>query len=116
MEKENIKKLEDCFEWLDSLDIGDKDSWLKMDENKAMSLAHHGFGTMIRNELKLWNDGSIVSFFNKHGIYHADDMSGIILTSYHRMKNGFGIKLKNQIKKYIKYWNKVNPDVNKGKY
>ena len=116
MKKENIKTLEDAFEWLDSLDVKDQSLWLEMEENKALGVAHHGLGTMVRNELGLWYDGSIVPFFNELGIYHADDMSGIILTSFHRKKNGVDLELDGQVKHYIDYWKKVDPKVNNGDY
>jgi hypothetical protein len=116
MEIENIKNLEDAFKWLESLDAKDIDDWLVMDEYKALGAAHHGFGTMIRNTLKLWYNGSIVPFFNELGIYHADDMSGIILTSFHRKKNNIELELDKQIKHYIDYWEKIDPKVNSGDY
>ena len=116
MEIENIKNLEDAFEWLDSLNAKDQESWLKMEEDSALVVTHHGLGTMVRNELKLWFDGSIVPFFNNLGIYHADDMSSIILTSFHRSKNNVDIKLDKQIKIYIDHWKKVDPKVNNGEY
>ena len=42
------------------------------------------------------------------GIYHPDDMSGIILDSYHRYLTGKEIKLEEQIKFYQDYWKKAN--------
>lgn len=116
MKKEEIKNLNDCFEWLDSLKTEDLNDWVSEDENKAIAMAHHGFGTMLRNELGLWNDGSLVPFFNDLGIYHADDMSGIIITSYHRKKNGKKIMMRKQIQRYIKFWDEHDPKVNKGEY
>jgi hypothetical protein len=103
MEKTEIKNLEDAFAWLDSLNVQDVQEWLNNDEDKAVGLAHHGFGTMIRNELDLWHNGSIVSYFNNLGIYHADDMSGIILTSFHRNKNGKELNIDEQVNKYVDY-------------
>lgn len=100
----DLKTLEDTFQWLDSLEAKDVDDWLKLDEDKAIAVAHHGFGTMVRNTLGLWHDGSLVPFFNDMGITHADDMSGIILTSYHRKKNDKDINLQEQVNGYIEYW------------
>jgi hypothetical protein len=47
------------------------------------------------------------------GIYHPDDMSGIILTSYHRYLNGQDIALEAQIKSYQDYWKKVSEEKEK---
>jgi hypothetical protein len=43
-------------------------------------LSHHGFGTMLRNEWGLWHF-SVLSdwFWDNVKIWHADDMSGIII-------------------------------------
>jgi hypothetical protein len=73
---------------------------------------HHGFGTWIRNEFGLWADGKLVKYFNSIGIYHADDMSGIILTSLHRSLHCRDIKLQDQVKYYRDFWavSDIDPD------
>jgi len=43
-------------------------------------------------------------YFNNLGIYHPDDMSGIILDSYHRYLTGKKIKLDEQVGYYKAYW------------
>jgi len=68
----------------------------------------------IRNTLKLWFDGPTVKWFNEHGIYHADDISSIILQSTHRRNNKRSIDLEAQIKIYRDHWEKYDPKVNKG--
>lgn len=118
----NIKEtrnLDECMDWVKSHmcsgEEGDKElkKWLAKSENDAMMI-HHGYGTFIRNTLKLWTDGPAVSWFNKQGIYHADDMSGIIFTSLHRRENGIDIDLEGQIKRYRDFWEEHAPNVNKG--
>jgi hypothetical protein len=110
------KNLEDVFEWLLKItsDKNDLNKWLKLPEDDAIISVHHTIGMAIRNELGLWHNGTIVPFFHNLGIFHADDMSTIILTSFHRSKNNIDIKLEEQVKHYIDYWEKENPDVNKG--
>jgi hypothetical protein len=44
------------------------------------------------------------------GIGHPEDMSGIILDSYHRHLNNKEIKLDEQIKFYKNYWEKAKAD------
>jgi len=63
---------------------------------------------------QLWGGSRLSKFFNDRGIYHPDDMSGIILDSYHRYLTGKDIKLDEQIKFYQDYWKKPN-DQNKKK-
>ena len=43
-------------------------------------------------------------------------MSSIILTSFHRKINSKDINLESQIDFYRKYWEKVDPKVNLGKF
>lgn len=100
--------LMNCLKEVEAIYSGDgKDQqiWLGLSEDDAMATAHHGLGQYLRNEWELWsNQGIIVEYFHRLGITHPDDMSGIILTSYHRWKNNKPIDLKEQIKQYKKYW------------
>lgn len=116
---EETRNLDECMDWvkshMSSGPEGDNEyiEWLDMPENDAMML-HHGYGTFIRNTLELWYNGPAVAWFNEQGIYHADDMSGIIFTSLHRKGNKKEIELDKQIKFYRDYWERVNPKVNEG--
>ena len=86
----------------------------KLSEDQFLGQAHHGLGRFLRNEWGLWGGSDIQKWFKERGIHHADDMSSIILTSFHRKLFNKDIDLDGQIKHYIKYWNIHNPDVNKG--
>ncbi len=119
--KFNIKEtrnLEECMIWVeDHMSSGPEgedhlNKWVEQEEGEALVEAHHGYGTFIRNTLELWYDGPSVEWFNEKGIYHADDMSSIILTSLHRKENGKDIKLDEQIQEYRAYWEKTDPKVN----
>lgn len=99
------KNLEDCFTqinsfWNDSTKIQVK-NW---EESEFIGKAHLGFGMWIRNNWRLWGGSRLSKYFNGLGIYHPDDMSGIILSSYHRYLNKKEIKLEEQIKYYKDYW------------
>lgn len=65
---------------------------------------HHNLGQTLRNHWKLWHDSVLAKWFGTIGIYHADDMSGIILVSYWRAVNGVPIELGEQVKYYQAYW------------
>ena len=83
----------------------DKERFQEWSENKFVASLHHNLGRWIRNNWGLWNDESKFNkWFNTIGIWHADDMSGIILTTYYRKVHNLPIKLKKQIQHYIKYW------------
>jgi len=76
---------------------------------------HHGLGTSLRNCWGLWAGGSALGkWFNQKGIQHPDDMSGIILTSFHRRLHKKPIDLDAQIKSYKDYWKKRQDDYEKG--
>jgi hypothetical protein len=65
---------------------------------------HFGFGMWIRNNWCLWGGSRLSKYFNDLGIFHPDDMSSIILTSYHRYLNGEEIRLQEQIDHIKAYW------------
>jgi len=73
---------------------------------------HHSVGRNIRNDWGLWDEESeLHNFFNSIGIYHADDMSGMIFETLHRILNGKQVDLRGQIKKYQIYWNNLGCDM-----
>lgn len=61
-------------------------------------------GRWIRNEWGLWAGGSLAQWFWNIEIYHADDMSGIIIDSYDRIVKGEPIDLPGQVQVYHKHW------------
>lgn len=64
-------------------------------------------GKWLRNNWGLWKkESKLYSYFNNMGLWHADDMSSLIITSYHRHINDKKINIKQQVDKFIKYWNK----------
>ncbi|WP_086029799.1 DUF6794 domain-containing protein [Tenacibaculum holothuriorum] len=79
----------------------------KKSENDFTSESHFGLGIGMRNNWRLWKGSDLSKYFNSIGIYHPDDMSGIILTSYYRKLTGLEIKLDEQIAYYKEYWDGV---------
>ena len=78
-----------------------------------MNRLHHGLGTFFRNNWGLWKGSPLSEWFNENGIYHPDDMSAIILTSFWRHLNGKPINLEEQIKPCQDYWDKVKKEHSK---
>lgn len=103
------KDLEDCFKQIDGFwDDSTKVKVKQWTEDEFSGRAHHGFGMWMRNNWQLWGGSRLSKYFNDLGIYHPDDMSGIILDSYHRYLTGKDMKLEEQIKFYQDYWKKSN--------
>lgn len=99
------KDLEDCFVqintlWNDSIKAKVK----TLEENEFTGKVHLGFGMWMRNNWQLWGGSRLSKYFNNLNIYHPDDMSGIILISYHRHLNNRKIRLEEQVKYYQDYW------------
>lgn len=109
--KENYipKNLKDAIEFLNcEWSESDKTEFKNKEEDDAVTELHFGTGMGIRNGWELWKGKNRISrFFKSKGITHPDDMSSIILTSFHRDLNDKPIDLKGQISVYQKYWNKL---------
>lgn len=105
------KDLEDCFNqinkfWSDST----KSKVKQWSEDEFVGKVHLGFGMWMRNNWQLWAGSRLSKYFNEKGIYHPEDMSGIILVSYHRTLNNQPLKLDDQIIYYINYWAKAEKE------
>jgi len=70
---------------------------------------HFSVGLHLRNNLLRHHEKSdaLISFFNSHDIHHLDDMSSIILTSYHRYLNKENVELQSQVEGYVAYWKPI---------
>lgn len=90
---------------------------INMTEDAFGTSSHFGAGLFIRNSWFLWHQEPntkyptwpntkppLVKFFNDLGIYHADDMSSIILVSTYRKVHNLPIDLEGQIKTYKNHW------------
>lgn len=105
------KDLNDCLDQLDKMFPDSIKSKIKvMTEDEFSGRYHLGFGMWMRNNWGLWKGSRLSEYFNSLGIYHPDDMTGIIFESYHRQLTGQQRKLKQQIKFYQDYWQKVKQD------
>lgn len=106
----------DLYELLDILheeaqkqDPESVEEFKRLDDKDAAFLFHNTIGKNLRNTYYLWDNKSpLHNWFLSHGISHADDMSGIILTSLHRKLKNRDINLNEQIAHYQEYWKKAN--------
>ena len=102
--------LDDCLRQLDTILVDSVKIHIKsLTEDQFSGKYHHGLGTWMRNNWGLWKGSRLSKYFNEKGIFHPDDMSGIILDSYHRSLTGREINLDQQVKYYQDYWKIVSP-------
>ncbi len=101
------KNLEECFQQLDIyLDSISKVN-IKADTEEEFGSSYHlSFGMFLRNYWGLWSGSQLSKYFNELGIYHPDDMTGIIFDSYYRYLCGKELKLNQQVKHYQDYWDR----------
>ena len=76
----------------------------KLSENEFVGQYHMGTGLYMRNNWNLWGGSRLSKYFKRKGIKHPDDMSGIILTSFHRRLTGKEINFREQVSEYKEYW------------
>lgn len=79
-----------------------------MAENDFIARSHFGLGMGIRNDWGLWKGHELAKYFNGIGITHPDDMSGIILRSYHRKLNGLELRVKEQVDEINQFYKNMN--------
>lgn len=82
---------------------------IALTEDQFKLYSHLETGMWIRNNWKLWSGGKLSKYFKSIGVFHPDDMSGIILTSYYRHLKGQDRELEKQVKYYQDFW-KVSKD------
>jgi hypothetical protein len=93
--------LDETYLYLNQMfDDTEKYGFMTLPEDVATSILHQDLGMWIRNNWGLWRESKLKNFFIDKGIGHPDDMSAIILTSYHRYLNKKLVDLEGQIKKY----------------
>lgn len=73
---------------------------------------HHGYGTSIRNDWRLWESSSpLHRYFNlEYELGHADDMSGMILNGLYHKVIGEPYDDYEDAKYYRDYWTKEGID------
>ncbi|MDG5493263.1 DUF6794 domain-containing protein [Psychroserpens sp. SPM9] len=70
---------------------------------------HFGIGLNIRNYLLRNGEHSekLTRFFDSIGVHHYDDMSSIIIESYHKHLNNKDIELESQVNSVKEYWKPI---------
>ena len=79
-------------------------------EDDAVGSTHHFLGMTIRNEWGLWAGSPLAqSLFATLKLWHADDMSALIIRCLHRDLNGRPWHVKQIAKKYHDFWKRQGP-------
>ncbi len=89
--------LQECFDELKKLK--GLEGFKSMLEEEVIVSYHFSLGQHLRKKWGLWKGGPLYEYFEKMGLHHPDDMSGVILLSFHRHLN-------EQIQTYKEYWKK----------
>ena len=81
---------------------------LLMTEDEFLAISHLSLGMWIRNNWRLWQGGELANFFKSKGVFHPDDMSGIILCSFYRYLHGQDMNVDEQVAHYQEYWRETH--------
>lgn len=93
--------IEDCFKQLNMLlSYTERKEFTAKSEERVIGVYHMGLGLWMRNNWGLWRGSRLSSYFNELGVTHPDNMSSVIITSYHRHLNGKDLKLEEQLRSY----------------
>lgn len=103
------KDLNQVMIYLDNdWNLFEKTRFKRMSESKAMVSTHRSTGLWIRNN---WIRGDrnppLIKYFDSLGVHSPDDISSIIMLSYHRRLNHRPLEVEGQIKEYKKYLNET---------
>lgn len=105
MENNNPKNLDEALTYLDGKISPEDRKYLQ--SGPDMSEFHHTVGRNMRNEWGLWSGGPLKNWFKSIGIYHPDDMSGIILKAFKRKIMNQPYDLKSDVKHYQDFWKRT---------
>jgi hypothetical protein len=98
------KNLEECYEQLEKYADQNLIETYKRISEQDLPTYHFGFGMHIRNKWGLWSGSPLKDYFKSLGIYHADDMSGIIIKGFWYHLNNKKFDLDKEVKHYRDYW------------
>jgi hypothetical protein len=65
---------------------------------------HMNLGLSIRNQWGLWHDSRLAKYFDKLGVHHADDMSGIIFETFWCRLHDQPFRLDERVRACQAYW------------
>ncbi len=84
-----------------------KKEFLSLSEDQYINQARWEMEKTLRKKWKLKRKNVLTEYFQSLGIYHSNDMIGIILTCYYRELRREDWKLEAQIEHYQNYWRNI---------
>ncbi|MCH2021091.1 MAG: GTP cyclohydrolase [Saprospiraceae bacterium] len=101
------KDLNDVFRELNKLmDDEAKKTFMAFSDEEVDLKTHRTMGLWLEHKWSLSEGSRLSEYFRKMRVPHYDYMIGIIITSYHRHLHGKNLKLKEQVLRFRKIWNK----------
>lgn len=98
------KNLNEAIAQLDKVNSNKyKKEIFEMTESEYITKSQFSTGLWIRYNWGLWRGKKLTNYFNDLGIYHPNDMTGIILRCYYRHLHHQDYELDKQIKYYQDY-------------
>ncbi|MBN1570409.1 MAG: sel1 repeat family protein [Acidobacteria bacterium] len=96
--------LEECFAALKKELTAEQISAMKAKTESDMIEYHFSLGMWMRNQWGLWGNGPLAKYFEKMGLHHPDDMSGVILTTFWRHLNQKPLNVSAEVAHYQAHW------------
>lgn len=86
-----------------------KNKFKNLEESKAITMAHFGLGRRIRNGWHLWDaENDLYNYFKAKSILNPEDISSILLRSFHRKLNNLEVDFDKQIEHYMVSYEEAN--------
>ncbi|MFA5048288.1 MAG: DUF6794 domain-containing protein [Patescibacteria group bacterium] len=92
-----MNNLEECFAELSKILESEIIEDIKNTPEENLYIYHHCLSKFLINKCNLWT-------FTGLRVFHPDDLSGIIITSFHRYLCKEPINLESLINYYEEYW------------
>lgn len=96
--------LEQCFVDLEKMLKPEDLAAIKNGTEDDLNQYHFSLGMWMRNNWGLWGGGPLAKYFEKLGLHHPDDMSGLILTTFWRHLNERPLEIDKEVAHYQAYW------------
>lgn len=101
------RDLYDCFRVLDEQMTGTaKEKFMAFSDAEVDRRTHGTLGFWMEHKWSIAEGSRLTEYFRKMGVPHYDYMIGIIIQSYHRHLHQKDLKIKEQVLKFRKDWEK----------
>ncbi len=108
-EGEVPEEMQICFDYIEALLSKQEMDEFRTSSEDELIKYHRGLGLNLRNNLLRHHEHSekIQEYFHDQEIFHFDDMSSLIIKSYHRYLNEKGSNVQDEVERYHDYWEPI---------